>query len=120
MAANRQNDRLYIIPDVHGRDFWRKTVAENPEGDFIFLGDYIDPYPDEGISEEESFMGFKDIIRLKEEHPDRVTLLWGNHDLHYLYPELMGHTTSGTIRPFSRWHMRLRQEGSGSCSPTLV
>lgn len=90
MAANRQNDRLYIIPDVHGRDFWRKTVAENPEGDFIFLGDYIDPYPDEGISEEDSFMGFKDIIRLKEEHPDRVTLLWGNHDLHYLYPELMG------------------------------
>jgi len=36
------------------------------------------------------FRGLQDIVAFKESHPDRVTLLWGNHDLHYLYPDLGG------------------------------
>ena len=83
-------NRLIIVPDVHGRDFWRKAVSENTGGEFVFLGDYLDPYRPEGIRDEDAFRGLKDIVRFKEEQPDRVTLLWGNHDLHYLYPELMG------------------------------
>lgn len=83
------NERLIIIPDVHGRDFWRETVKENPDGRFIFLGDYLDPYDWEGYTEDDAFRGLQDIVRFKEAHPDRVTLLWGNHDLHYLYPEMM-------------------------------
>ena len=43
--------RLIIIPDVHGRDFWRKAVCENPDGEFVFLGDYLDPYGFEDILE---------------------------------------------------------------------
>ena len=89
--------RLIIIPDVHGRPFWRKAVKEHPGEEFIFLGDYLDPYPQDGVTEEEAFAGLKDIIALKESHPDRVTLLWGNHDLHYLYPELEGSR-------LDRWH----------------
>jgi len=84
------SNNLLIIPDVHGRPFWREAVSAHEGMETIFLGDYLDPYEYERITEEESFIGFKDIIRFKEEHPDRVTLLWGNHDLHYLYPELMG------------------------------
>ena len=41
---------LVIIPDVHGRPFWREAVRLRPEEEFIFLGDYLDPYPDEGIT----------------------------------------------------------------------
>ena len=84
------NRKLIIIPDVHGRSFWRDTVKRNPGEEFIFLGDYLDPYPDEGYSDEDAFRCLEDIISFKKEKPDRVTLLWGNHDLHYLYPEMMG------------------------------
>ena len=84
------NDNLIIIPDVHGRTFWREAVKKNPDGKFIFLGDYLDPYPDEGYIDSEVFKGLVDIIQFKKNNPDRVILLWGNHDLSYLYPELMG------------------------------
>ena len=87
---NVSKEELIIIPDVHGRDFWRDAVRENPGGRFIFLGDYLDPYGDEGVTLPEAFRGLQEIVSLKEAHPDRITLLWGNHDLHYLYPELMG------------------------------
>ena len=85
-----KNKRLIIIPDVHGRDFWREAVRDNPDGEFLFLGDYLDPYEFEGISEADAFRGLEDILEFKKGNPDRVTLLWGNHDLHYMYPELMG------------------------------
>lgn len=81
---------LVIIPDVHGRAFWREAVEARPEDEFIFLGDYLDPYPQEGVSDAEAFGGLQDIIDFKKQNPDRMTLLWGNHDLHYLYPELLG------------------------------
>lgn len=82
--------KLIIIPDVHGRSFWRKAVEDFPEEEFIFLGDYLDPYPREGISSEQAFEGLEEIVALKERRPDKVTLLWGNHDLHYLYSILEG------------------------------
>ena len=82
--------KLIIIPDVHGRSFWRKAVEENPQEAFIFLGDYLDPYPQDGVIVEEAFAGLQEIVSLKESRPEKVTLLWGNHDLHYLYPDLEG------------------------------
>ena len=87
---NQEQNKLIIIPDVHGRDFWRDAVRENPDARFIFLGDYLDPYPWEGVTVGKAFRGLQDIVAFKEAHPDRVTLLWGNHDLHYLYPDLGG------------------------------
>jgi len=84
------NDQLVIIPDVHGRDFWREAVRLRPDAEFLFLGDYIDPYPHEGISRDKAFAGLLDIIAFKDANPEKVTLLMGNHDLHYLYPNLMG------------------------------
>ena len=90
MLIQEKDKQVIIIPDVHGRSFWREVVEREPKGFFVFLGDYLDPYPYEGITEEDAFEGLKDIIKFKEENEERVTLLWGNHDLHYLYPELMG------------------------------
>lgn len=38
---------IAIIPDVHGRNFW-KNITSNEEiakyEKIIFLGDYLDPY----------------------------------------------------------------------------
>lgn len=75
------NDCL-IIPDVHGRDFWKDAVYRF-QGNIVFLGDYLDPYPHEGISQDEAFNIFLEILSFKKANADRVTLLLGNHDLHY-------------------------------------
>ena len=36
---------LLIIPDIHGRSFWKKAVEENIDrvSKVIFIGDYLDP-----------------------------------------------------------------------------
>jgi hypothetical protein len=74
-----------IIPDVHGRKFWRTVKDSVEEYDkVIFLGDYLDPYPYEGITPEEALQEFKDIIEFKRENMEKVTLLIGNHDFHYM------------------------------------
>lgn len=85
------NTPIIIIPDIHGRDFWRWTVSHCKEEDsVIFLGDYLDPYENEWIYWSDAYQGLLDIIALKREHPEKVVLLLGNHDLHYLYPSLRG------------------------------
>ena len=50
----------------------------------IFLGDYLDPYAHENISQEEALANFKEIIAFKQANKDRVTLLIGNHEIHYI------------------------------------
>lgn len=82
---------MLIVPDVHGRTFWEAPVMEAlGKEHIVFLGDYLDPYPYEGISEAEAFLRFGGLIALKKEHPDDITLLLGNHDLHYLDGNLLG------------------------------
>ena len=76
---------MIIIPDIHGRDFWKKPVYENlGKEHIIFLGDYMDPYEDEQIAPWEVFPQLEEIVKLKEKNSDNVTLLLGNHDIHYL------------------------------------
>ena len=77
-----QMPRLIVIPDVHGRTFWKKALDSDLP--VVFLGDYLDPYPDEGITPEDALQNFRDIIAFARENPDRVTLLLGNHTLHYI------------------------------------
>ena len=77
-----------VIPDVHGRDFWRSAVRGREEEKIIFLGDYVDPYSWEGITPHVAFLELQDIIEFKKAHPDNVVLLLGNHDLGYLDREI--------------------------------
>jgi len=80
---------IIIIPDLHGREFWREAVGELPaDARVVFLGDYLDPYENEWIYWTDAFKGLQDIIALKKAHAEQVTLLWGNHDLHYLFTSL--------------------------------
>ena len=76
-------EEILIIPDVHGRTFWKEAVAARDYDSIVFLGDYVDPYPQEGINTEMAYNGLYDILDLKRADPERVVLLWGNHDLHY-------------------------------------
>ena len=73
--------KILIIPDVHGRDFWRYPIKEEWDK-IIFLGDYTDPYPGEA-PQSEVFANIIDIVDFKDKNPDKVILLWGNHDLPY-------------------------------------
>ncbi|MBO4656793.1 MAG: metallophosphoesterase [Bacteroidales bacterium] len=82
---------MIIIPDVHGRTFWRKAVNEYiGKEPILFLGDYLDPYAYEGITPSGAFQIFHEIIDLKKANPQAITLLLGNHDLHYLNPAMEG------------------------------
>lgn len=73
---------VLVIPDVHGRHFWKHAVNSFPDLPTVFLGDYHDPYPQEGITEEGSLQNFIEILDYARSHRN-VTLLVGNHDLHY-------------------------------------
>ena len=87
------NKKILIIPDVHGRTFWKKAIKTGDYEKIVFLGDYTDPYEMEGITNREALKNFKSIIAFKQQKPEKVVLLLGNHDLHYYsgyYYELAG------------------------------
>lgn len=80
---------MIIIPDTHGRTFWKKAVEQAKENEkIIFLGDYVDPYCEidpytkNAISTKSALDNFKDIIDYAKEHSN-VILLVGNHDTEY-------------------------------------
>ena len=82
--------KILIIPDVHGRDFWKepgKKVLEDTNAHIVFIGDYTDPYSSEWAPNfdyrQHTVDNFKEIIELKKQNPDRITLLLGNHDCGY-------------------------------------
>ena len=91
--------KILVIPDIHGRKFWRQAIANNigQVDKVIFLGDYLDPYPEE-INEHQELMEcndfydcigllnmLNDIISLKKNEPDKYILLCGNHTCSYIW-----------------------------------
>jgi len=76
--------KILVIPDIHGRCFWRLHSDNIDKYDkVVFLGDYVDPYEPENITVEDAISNFKNIIEFKNKFPNKVILLLGNHDLHY-------------------------------------
>lgn len=80
-------DGIIIIPDVHGRKFWREAVGIASGKHIVFLGDYADPFPEEDIPAEQAIRELEAIISLKCSRPNETTLLLGNHDLQYFWPD---------------------------------
>lgn len=95
---------MIIIPDVHGRNFWKEAVKERkPRETVVFLGDYLDPYSYEWESGQDTdleyptapekafdiwkevWTNFNEIIEYKKKNPSTTILLLGNHDVHYIY-----------------------------------
>ena len=80
--------KILINPDIHGRVFWKYSTEHKDEFDkIIFLGDYLDAYsPDLLLKEEDNF---KEIIQFKKDNSDKVILLLGNHDCHYINSKIL-------------------------------
>ena len=75
--------RLVSLGDTHGRLNWKDIVAKETNFDkFIFMGDYFDSH--EGISAEQQIENFLEIVEFKKANMDKVVLLIGNHDAHYM------------------------------------
>lgn len=75
--------RIIAVGDTHGRDKWRRVADNELEScdKFVFIGDYFDSYD---IPTRVQWMNFVEILDFKRKFPDKVELLLGNHDFHYL------------------------------------
>ena len=82
-------NKVLIIPDLHGRDFWIESCKHIDEFDkVIFLGDYHDPYPFQ-VSQETSRHRLRDeLLPFVLEHKDKCICLFGNHDGNYLVGDM--------------------------------
>lgn len=80
--------KILINPDIHGRVFWKYSIEHKDEFDkIIFLGDYLDAYsPNLLVNEKDNF---KEIIQFKKDNLDKVILLLGNHDCHYINSKIL-------------------------------
>ena len=98
--------KILCIGDIHCRNFWRKTVYDNigKVDKIIFLGDYLDPYPEE-IKENPELMEvndfydsyhaldmLNDIVSLKKNEPNKFILLTGNHTDSYIWSKFRAAT----------------------------
>lgn len=69
------------IGDIHGRDCWMKILEQNLDADlFVFMGDYFDSMTIPALAQ---INNFKLILNFRNENPDKVIMLYGNHDFHY-------------------------------------
>lgn len=82
--VNSVSTQILVIPDVHGRTFWKEAIVKYPDLPVVFLGDYLDPYAYENITQEDALANFKEILAFKQANMDKVTLLIGNHEIHYI------------------------------------
>lgn len=90
--------KILIVPDVHGRAFWHRALELVDQVDqIVFLGDYLDPYSHEGISFDLALEEFNKILEFKKEYPELVTLLVGNHDMHYIIEDFMDCSRRNTV-----------------------
>ena len=109
--------KVLVIPDVHGRKFWRKSASDNigKVDKIIFLGDYLDPYGDEieenpKLMECEYFYDAKNLLKmlehiigLKKNEPDKYILLTGNHSDSYIWSKFHSATRTD-YRNWEKYH----------------
>jgi predicted MPP superfamily phosphohydrolase len=90
----KKEHRIICLGDTHGRVDW-KAIAEKELATcdkFIFIGDFFDSH-DEESNGYKQIINFKEILELKKANSDKVVLLTGNHDYHYIRG--IGETYSG-------------------------
>lgn len=70
--------KIVAIGDIHGRDCWNQ-IDISIYDKVIFIGDYVDGHIDDNTV----VINFKNILSLKHQHPEKIELLLGNHDIQY-------------------------------------
>jgi predicted MPP superfamily phosphohydrolase len=78
--------KIICIPDIHQSGHWRKLleIDLNTIDKIVFLGDYFDCWKNEWPNQGRNF---KNIIQFKKDAPDKIDVLFGNHDTSYLLDE---------------------------------
>ena len=75
--------KIIALGDTHGRLNWKDIVAKETDVDkIVFIGDYFDTHDD--VTPEQQISNFLDIVEFKKANMDKVVLLIGNHDFHYM------------------------------------
>ena len=87
--------KIITIGDLHGSTAWEKVVPEDWDR-IVFIGDYVDSFYH---SDDEILKNLLEVIELKKTHPEKIILLWGNHDLAYLFRGKSPHACSGFRYP---------------------
>ena len=112
----QKNIKYLVVPDVHGRTFWKDALRDFSRGKFpnakvIFLGDYIDPYTQvECITPKEAYTVFKNIMKWVKKHKEKVIMLLGNHDIHYIVPSDTVRLDFANFRTIQRYYKRYLDE----------
>ena len=75
-------NKILVLGDLHGRLFWKEIIEKENPDKIIFLGDYVSTH--EGISAEQQLSNLEEILTYKENNPDKVILLRGNHKIQIL------------------------------------
>ncbi len=106
----RKKNKILVVPDVHGRTFWEAPVKKYLKrvDRVVFLGDYLDPYKNEGVeyTPDDVYQNFMEILELKHDNMEKVVLLKGNHDEHYsseTFRELAGGTRMDKVN-WDKYH----------------
>ena len=81
IALNKKEMKIIAIGDIHGRTIWKEIVQNETFDKIVFVGDYFDSLNIDPVKQIENF---NDIIAFKASNIDKVVLLLGNHDYHYL------------------------------------
>lgn len=80
--SKKETSTIVAIGDIHGRDIWKRIVEQEIHATReIFVGDYMDSYV---VPPATQIKNLCEILEYKRENPERVVLLVGNHDFHYL------------------------------------
>ena len=79
---------LGIVFDVHQTTTWKilqEKILKNEIDKGIILGDLFDTHrsPDEVLSDEDAIKNAEEIFNFKKQYPDKIDLIWGNHDYQY-------------------------------------
>lgn len=84
--------KTIVIPDVHGTNTWERQIELVKDVEkIVFLGDYVDSFDAPNF---QILDNFANIIKFKQENPEKVVLLFGNHEMSYLYMDY-GFSCSG-------------------------
>lgn len=75
--------KIIVLGDIHGRYDWKQIVLNNTFDLIVFIGDYLDTH-DPNNSGSQQLNNLADILEYKKQNKDKVVLLFGNHDFHYL------------------------------------
>lgn len=95
-------NKIIAIGDIHGRSQWKSIVNKEIDADkIIFIGDYFDSFT---ISYQDQMNNFLDILEYKRNNLDKVILLLGNHDYHYLQGVTESYSGYQSIHRFSIEH----------------